>query len=222
MKSILLKHLETAPKEILGDFPRLSREGALMMINNTAKAAAQGQSNQNLGNQKIPSLFELNVQVPNAGNSGEGKDDEGNAYHFFFRIVYNTENKITYFKNFHRFLSGGENATSQPKSGSKDRKSPGKKTRWGSDEDRVPYEQIMLLQSANQLGLQLPNAALGLAVQKQLQQQLLLQQRIASMGFYNESTGNDNDKDKETKDKEDFTKDLEEDEIAAQVIFTLE
>lgn len=47
----------------------------------------------------------------------------------------------------------------------RERKPSGKKTRWGSDEDRVPYEQIMLMQSANELGLQLPNAALGLATQ---------------------------------------------------------
>ncbi|XP_046465898.1 protein suppressor of sable isoform X1 [Neodiprion pinetum] len=184
VKNILLKHLETAPKEILGDFPRLTREGALMMINSTAKA--QGQVNQNLANQKIPSLFELNVPVPNATHGGETKDDEA------------------------------ENTGTQPKSGVKERKSPGKKTRWGSDEDRVPYEQIMLLQSANQLGLQLPNAALGLAVQQQLQHQLLLQQRIASMGFYNESTGDDIEKEQDVKEKEDFTKDVEEDEIAAQ------
>ncbi|XP_012268635.2 protein suppressor of sable [Athalia rosae] len=174
VKNILLKHLETAPKEILGDFPRLSREGALMMINNTAKAATQGQSNQGLSNQKIPSLFDLNVSAP-SNVSNEGKEDEA------------------------------ENAGSQPKTTTKERKSPGKKTRWGSDEDRVPYEQIMLLQSANQLVLQLPNAALGLAVQKQLQQQLL-KQRIANMGFYSETT--ENDKAKEPKDKkDDSTKD---------------
>lgn len=61
MKGILLKHLETAPKEILGDFPRLSREGAMLMINNTARALAQGQE---ITNQKIPSLFELNISAP--------------------------------------------------------------------------------------------------------------------------------------------------------------
>lgn len=36
------------------------------------------------------------------------------------------------------------------------------------------------------------------------------------MGFYSEAANNEN-KNKEIKDKEDFTKDLEEDEIAAQV-----
>lgn len=61
MKGILLKHLETAPKEILGDFPRLSREGAMLMINKTARTLAQGQE---VTNQKIPSLFDLNVPAP--------------------------------------------------------------------------------------------------------------------------------------------------------------
>lgn len=63
----------------------------------------------------------------------------------------------------------------------RERKPSGKKTRWGSDEDRVPYEQIMLLQSANELGLQLPNAALGLATQQQ-------QMHAPSLDFYSEKT----------------------------------
>lgn len=33
MRNILLKHLETAPKEILGDFPRLKTEAAMNMLN---------------------------------------------------------------------------------------------------------------------------------------------------------------------------------------------
>lgn len=33
LRNILLKHLETAPKEILGDFPRINRENAVNMIN---------------------------------------------------------------------------------------------------------------------------------------------------------------------------------------------
>ena len=103
-------------------------------------------------------------------------------------------------------------------------KTSGKKTRWGSDDDRVPYEQIMLYQSVNQLGIHLPNVALGLVVQKQLQQQqhILLQQCIANMELYNEIHGSPNDsrKDNKIKDKEkqDFTKDVEEDEILAQVM----
>lgn len=37
LKNILLKHLETAPKEILGNFPRLSRDNALAMMNGQEK-----------------------------------------------------------------------------------------------------------------------------------------------------------------------------------------
>ncbi|GAB0091167.1 hypothetical protein DMENIID0001_059790 [Sergentomyia squamirostris] len=37
LRGILLKHLETAPKEILGDFPRLGREHALNLLNVTHK-----------------------------------------------------------------------------------------------------------------------------------------------------------------------------------------
>ena len=74
MKSILLKHLETAPKEILGNFPRLSREGAMYLINATEKSLAHG---QDAANQKIPSLFELKVPVPtdSMSNSDHGKDE---------------------------------------------------------------------------------------------------------------------------------------------------
>ncbi|KAJ9587201.1 hypothetical protein L9F63_019281 [Diploptera punctata] len=57
LRSILLKHLETAPKEILGDFPRLSREGAVAMVYNK-------KSRENRENRKIPSLFEIEVPVP--------------------------------------------------------------------------------------------------------------------------------------------------------------
>lgn len=73
VKAILLKHLESAPKEILGDFPRLSREGAMLMINNTARSLAQGQDTVN---QKIPSLFELNLPAPSDKN--DEKEERGN------------------------------------------------------------------------------------------------------------------------------------------------
>ncbi|KAK2586183.1 hypothetical protein KPH14_001449 [Odynerus spinipes] len=184
VKGILLKHLETAPKEILGDFPRLSRERAMVMINNTAAVLSQGQETTS---QKIPSLFELNVPAPtNTSDKTEHKEEK-------------------------------EETSNQQKSTVRERKPSGKKTRWGSDEDRVPYEQIMLLQSANELGLQLPNAALGLATQQQLQQNQMLQPCVPSMDFYTETNIESN---KTTvnkfKDKEDFTKDVEEDEILAQ------
>ncbi|XP_043665907.1 protein suppressor of sable isoform X4 [Vespula pensylvanica] len=186
VKGILLKHLETAPKEILGDFPRLSRERAMLMINNTATALAQGQDTTN---QKIPSLFELNVPAPiNTLDKNENKDEK-------------------------------EETSNQQKSTVRERKPSGKKTRWGSDEDRVPYEQIMLLQSANELGLQLPNAALGLATQQQLQQTQILQPCVPSMDFYTE-TNADSNKTTVNKSKDDFPKEVQEDEILAQVRYT--
>ncbi|XP_078053001.1 suppressor of sable [Augochlora pura] len=182
VKGILLKHLETAPKEILGDFPRLSREGAMLMINNTARTLSQG---QDVMNQKIPSLFDLNVPAPTSitdkNNEKEEKEDQ----------------------------------TSQQKS-VRERKPSGKKTRWGSDEDRVPYEQIMLLQSANEFGLQLPNAALGLATQHQLHSKPLIPQSMPNMDFYTEANSDMNKINSNKRDREDFTKDVEEDEILEQ------
>uniref|UniRef100_A0A0C9QSU3 Su(S)_1 protein n=1 Tax=Fopius arisanus TaxID=64838 RepID=A0A0C9QSU3_9HYME len=162
VKNILLKHLETAPKEILGDFPRLSRESALMMINHTARNHSQGLEDDS---QKIPSLFDVSLTSPNAqGNTSSTDKDED--------------------------LS----VDSQKRSNSsKEKKSANKKTRWGSDDDRVPLEQIVLLQTVNQLGLNLPNVALSLAMQQhqQMQQRLLIQQCIAAnMDFYNEIQGN--------------------------------
>ncbi|XP_076166691.1 suppressor of sable isoform X1 [Ptiloglossa arizonensis] len=184
VKGILLKHLETAPKEILGDFPRLSREGAMLMINNTARTLAQGQE---ATNQKIPSLFDLNVTAPiNATEKTNEKEEKA------------------------------EEHTPQQKN-VRERKPSGKKTRWGSDEDRVPYEQIMLLQSANEFGLQLPNAALGLATQQQLHQKTLIPQSIPNMDFYTEANSELNKTVlSKIRDREDFTKDVEEDEILEQ------
>ncbi|XP_017753904.1 PREDICTED: uncharacterized protein LOC108546365 isoform X2 [Eufriesea mexicana] len=183
VKGILLKHLETAPKEILGDFPRLSREGAMLMINNTARTLAQGQE---ITNQKIPSLFELNISAPTTTEKNNEKEEK-------------------------------EEQTQQQK-GVRERKPSGKKTRWGSDEDRVPYEQIMLLQSANEFGLQLPNAALGLATQQQLHQKSLVSQSMPNMDFYTETNNIESNKTNLNKirEREDFTKDVEEDEILEQ------
>lgn len=67
-KDILLKHLETAPKEILGDFPRLSRDCAETMVNNKTT----GKPNDTA---KIPSLFDIQVSIP-AGFQGSDKNDE--------------------------------------------------------------------------------------------------------------------------------------------------
>lgn len=67
LKNILLKHIESAPKEILGDFPRLNREGALKMIQTTQLKLMQQFSENTDNNQSrnnIPSLFDLNIPNP--------------------------------------------------------------------------------------------------------------------------------------------------------------
>ena len=73
LKMILLKHLDTAPKEILGDFPRIGRENALKMIAVThAKLMiefkmaepAPPPSVHNSTQSKIPSLLEMNIKPP--------------------------------------------------------------------------------------------------------------------------------------------------------------
>lgn len=202
MKGILLKHLETAPKEILGDFPRLSREGAMLMINNTARTLVQGQETTN---SKIPSLFELNISAPTSTTEKNNeKEEKGiNIFIYFLYIIYI---KIKIFCI--------EEQTQQKNV--RERKPSGKKTRWGSDEDRVPYEQIMLLQSANEFGIQLPNAALGLATQH-IHQKSLISQSMPNMDFYTEANNVESNKTILNKTKEDFTKDVEEDEILEQV-----
>ncbi|KAK0167829.1 hypothetical protein PV327_001687 [Microctonus hyperodae] len=197
VKNILLKHLETAPKEILGDFPRLSREGALMMINNTARNLAEGHDTTT---QKIPSLFDVTLTAPTTNSSSE-KDEDSHV----------TLNSME---------SPQLNHQKRSSSSSIDRKPAGKKTRWGSDEDRVPLEQIMLLQSVSQLGLHLPNVALSLAVQQQLQQRILLQQCIANMEFYNEIQGSptgENDSIK-LKEKDNTSNDIDTMEARGQQI----
>lgn len=84
LKNILLKHIESAPKEILGDFPRLNREGALKMIHTTQTKLLQ-QYPECLENQdiNIPSLFEINLP-----NHSQG---EGNQ----FNSLNNQQNKIS-------------------------------------------------------------------------------------------------------------------------------
>lgn len=69
----------------------------------------------------------------------------------------------------------------------------------------------MLLQSANELGLQLPNAALGLATQQQAQKQPI----SAPSDFYSERNVESNKTVQKT--KEDFTKDVGEDDILDEV-----
>ncbi|KAJ9601643.1 hypothetical protein L9F63_000176, partial [Diploptera punctata] len=57
LKEILLKHIETAPKEILGDFPR--ERAAAMIYNKNC-----GNKGPWPGTKKIPSLLEIEVPIP--------------------------------------------------------------------------------------------------------------------------------------------------------------
>uniref|UniRef100_A0A1L8DCD2 C3H1-type domain-containing protein n=1 Tax=Nyssomyia neivai TaxID=330878 RepID=A0A1L8DCD2_9DIPT len=52
LRNILLKHLETAPKEILGDFPRLGRDHAVNMLNLTHKKLMGEHEEADTKNQK--------------------------------------------------------------------------------------------------------------------------------------------------------------------------
>ncbi|CAK1551102.1 unnamed protein product [Leptosia nina] len=65
LKSILLKHIESAPKEILGDFPRLNRDDAMKMIQTTQlKLKQQYPEDSESQDKTIPSLFEINIPNP--------------------------------------------------------------------------------------------------------------------------------------------------------------
>ncbi|XP_038209724.1 protein suppressor of sable-like isoform X1 [Zerene cesonia] len=70
LKNILLKHIESAPKEILGDFPRLNREDAMKMIQTTQlRLKQQYPEDSEIHEKNIPSLFELNI--PNPQNNSD-------------------------------------------------------------------------------------------------------------------------------------------------------
>lgn len=71
LRQILLKHIETAPKEILGEFPRLSRDSALTMIMQAQRnleikygITEKKEINENANKNNIPSLFDINIPVP--------------------------------------------------------------------------------------------------------------------------------------------------------------
>jgi hypothetical protein len=82
LKQILLKHLDTAPKEILGDFPRIGRENASKMIAQTHVKLCQEfniplPESENKSNSKIPSLLDMKLNPPEEfhKNSTDGKKD---------------------------------------------------------------------------------------------------------------------------------------------------
>lgn len=66
LRAVLLKHLETAPKEILGDFPRIARENAINMINAQhqkllVKFGMESEPSNTSQASKLPSLLDLNL-----------------------------------------------------------------------------------------------------------------------------------------------------------------
>lgn len=78
LKQILFKHIETAPKEILGNFPRLSRENASVMIiqaqkNLEIKYGPIKKDNSNLKDENIPSLMDVNIA--NVMDGGSAMDN---------------------------------------------------------------------------------------------------------------------------------------------------
>lgn len=90
LRNVLLKHLETAPKEIIGDFPRISRENAINMINiqnqklmakfgmEPDPQSAAGASSSSAANSKLPSLLDLVTKFPshNEHASNNSKKDK--------------------------------------------------------------------------------------------------------------------------------------------------
>lgn len=84
LRAVLLKHLETAPKEILGDFPRIARENAINMLNAQhqkllVKFGMEPEPSTNTSNpsqpSKLPSLLDINLdkyQPPSSTDHGLG------------------------------------------------------------------------------------------------------------------------------------------------------
>lgn len=78
-RGILLKHLETAPKEILGDFPRIGREKALKLMDAQhlkllAKERGDKEPPETLSNTpNIPSLLDSIMPKRGANNDNRGR-----------------------------------------------------------------------------------------------------------------------------------------------------
>ena len=77
LRAILLKHLDTAPQEILGDFPRMNRENSVNMINTTHKQLLQKYNmveKTSSTSSNIPSLFDVIIDKPTMmGNNDSNK-----------------------------------------------------------------------------------------------------------------------------------------------------
>ena len=81
LKLILLKHLDTAPKEILGDFPRIGRENAKKMMDTTHIKLCQEYNYPlpELEKTKIPSLLEMNIKPPNVDFKSDKKTSKNSS-----------------------------------------------------------------------------------------------------------------------------------------------
>lgn len=105
LRAILMKHLETAPQEILGDFPRIGRESAAKMMKATHCRLMEkyGMTNKTgpdgeAGDGKIPSLLDLAGQGgknrrsrwcgPTTGNTGGIPTGNVNADEEFLSLKY--------------------------------------------------------------------------------------------------------------------------------------
>lgn len=81
IKQILLKHLDTAPKEILGDFPRIGRENAKKMMDQTHVKLCQ-EFNVPLPEAekaKIPSLLDMNIKPPHHDFKNDKKSTKNSS-----------------------------------------------------------------------------------------------------------------------------------------------
>ncbi|KAL9705081.1 hypothetical protein quinque_008599 [Culex quinquefasciatus] len=115
LRVILLKHLETAPQEILGDFPRINRESAIKMVNathqkltNKNKASGGGAGGGDTAavcgdgdGDKIPSLLDMMAHGDRGGSknrrsrwcdknpgNGSSKANESNSGEDFLSLKY--------------------------------------------------------------------------------------------------------------------------------------
>lgn len=94
LKQVLFKHIETAPKEILGEFPRLSREGAQTRISQAQKSLEakfglekKDSSSEGGGKNNIPSLFDINVPMPPELMQNDGSFVGGDCFRGAYSMI---------------------------------------------------------------------------------------------------------------------------------------
>ncbi|XP_062565619.1 protein suppressor of sable-like [Armigeres subalbatus] len=102
LRAILMKHLETAPQEILGDFPRIGRESAANMVNATHRKlmekygmAPVAGTDGEAGDGKLSSLTDMGQGGKNRRSrwcekGTAGGKSEGNAGEEFLSLKYLT------------------------------------------------------------------------------------------------------------------------------------